>query len=225
MSPQNSFDPLKLWKSSEGKGLTSVIILDKEILYAETRPVSKMLSTSFPDSSLMWEPPTQQSIGVLLNFFLFIYFWRRERNRVWVGRGRERERDTESEAGSRLQSVSSEPKVGLELTNCEIMTWAKVGCLTNCATQAPWLVFFYSSTVYPKLHLHSCFCTHSLWRITALLSKEEIPSSISFHSFHNLGHNCWSLLPTLLKWPFSEGSHFRILPAMIFASFLCDLFP
>ena len=34
----------------------------------------------------------------------------------------EREGDTESEAGSRLQAVSMEPDVGLELTNCEIMT-------------------------------------------------------------------------------------------------------
>ena len=40
-----------------------------------------------------------------------------------MSRGRaEREEDTESEAGSRLQAVSTEPDVGLELTNCEIMT-------------------------------------------------------------------------------------------------------
>ena len=38
-------------------------------------------------------------------------------------RGRaEREGDTESEAGSRLRVASTEPDVGLELTNCEIMT-------------------------------------------------------------------------------------------------------
>ena len=34
----------------------------------------------------------------------------------------EREGDTESEAGSRLGVVSTGPNVGLELTNCEIMT-------------------------------------------------------------------------------------------------------
>lgn len=62
-------------------------------------------------------------------------------------------------------------------------------------------------TVHPKLHLHSYFCTHSLWRLTALQNREEISSSISLHSFHNLGHNCWSVLPTLPQWPFSEGSH------------------
>ena len=36
--------------------------------------------------------------------------------------GAERKRDTESEAGSRLQAVSTEPSVGLELMNLEIMT-------------------------------------------------------------------------------------------------------
>ena len=33
-----------------------------------------------------------------------------------------RERDIESEAGSRLQAVSTEPDMQLELTNREIMT-------------------------------------------------------------------------------------------------------
>ena len=37
-------------------------------------------------------------------------------------RERERERETESEAGSRLRAVSTEPDVGLEPTDCEIMT-------------------------------------------------------------------------------------------------------
>ena len=40
-----------------------------------------------------------------------------------MSRGRaEREGDTESEPGSRLQAVSTEPDVGLEHTNREIMT-------------------------------------------------------------------------------------------------------
>ena len=47
------------------------------------------------------------------------------------GGGVEREGDTESEAGSRFRAVSMEPDVGLELTNREIVTWAKVGCSTN----------------------------------------------------------------------------------------------
>ena len=36
--------------------------------------------------------------------------------------GRAREGDPESEAGSRLRAVSTEPDMGLELTNREIMT-------------------------------------------------------------------------------------------------------
>ena len=46
-------------------------------------------------------------------------------------RGRQRETQTESKAGSRLQAVSPEPGAGLELTNCEIMTGAKVRRLTD----------------------------------------------------------------------------------------------
>ena len=38
------------------------------------------------------------------------------------GGGAKGEGDPESEAGSRLRAVSTEPDVGLELTNCEIMT-------------------------------------------------------------------------------------------------------
>ena len=37
-------------------------------------------------------------------------------------RGRDREGGKESEPGSRLLAVSTEPDMGLEATNCEIMT-------------------------------------------------------------------------------------------------------
>ena len=52
---------------------------------------------------------------------MFIYFWERQRQNV-SGLGAEREGDTESEAGSGLWAVSTEPNVGLELMNHEIMT-------------------------------------------------------------------------------------------------------
>ena len=45
---------------------------------------------------------------------MFVYFG--------GGGGAEREGDTESETGSRLRAVSTEPDVGLELKNHEIMT-------------------------------------------------------------------------------------------------------
>ena len=66
---------------------------------------------------------------------MFIYFWDRERQSA--SRGQEkRGGDTEFEAGSGLWAVSTEPSEGLELTDHKIMTWAKVGRLTNRATQA-----------------------------------------------------------------------------------------
>ena len=74
-------------------------------------------------------------------FLTFIYFWDRERQSM--NRGRlEREGDTESETGSRLWAVSTEPDVGLELMDREIMIWAKVGRLTDWATQAPLMPIF-----------------------------------------------------------------------------------
>ena len=67
---------------------------------------------------------------------MFVYFWESKRQSV-SGGGAEREGDTESEAGSRLWAVSTDPNTGLEPTNCEIMTWAKVRRSTDWATQAP----------------------------------------------------------------------------------------
>ena len=50
--------------------------------------------------------------------------------------GADWEGDTESETDSRLWAVNTELDAGLAVTNCEIMTWAKVGRLTGWATQA-----------------------------------------------------------------------------------------
>ena len=66
-------------------------------------------------------------------FSMFIFFGEREIESV-SGRGAEREGDTESEADSRLRTpvpVSTEPDAGLEPISREIMTGAKIGCLTN----------------------------------------------------------------------------------------------
>ena len=51
---------------------------------------------------------------------MFIYFGKRETEREW-GEG-QRERETQSKGCSRLQAVSTEPNVGLEPTNREIVT-------------------------------------------------------------------------------------------------------
>ena len=90
-------------------------------------------------STFLLPGPLQQSISfipmcvfcfIFINiFFLNVYFFERG--------GDESEGDTESEAGSWLWAVSTEPNARLEPTNCEIMTGAKVGCLTEWAAQAP----------------------------------------------------------------------------------------
>ena len=54
-------------------------------------------------------------------FFLYVYLFMRDRDSM-SGGGVEREGDTESKGGSRLRAVNTEPDVGLELTNREIVT-------------------------------------------------------------------------------------------------------
>ena len=75
--------------------------------------------------------PIYKIFFLFKNIFLFIF--ERERQNMSRG-GAEREGDTESKADSRLWVVSTEPDVGLELRNHEIMTWAGVGCSTDWAT-------------------------------------------------------------------------------------------
>ena len=65
---------------------------------------------------------------------MFIYFWGKDRAQAGEGQP---ERETKSEAGSRLQAVSTEPDMELELTDREIMTWAEVRRSTDWATQVP----------------------------------------------------------------------------------------
>ena len=56
-----------------------------------------------------------------LFIYLFIYLFLREKQSTSRA-GAERKGDTESEAGFRLRAVSTEPDMGLELTDCKIMT-------------------------------------------------------------------------------------------------------
>ena len=61
---------------------------------------------------------------------MFIFEREQERERTSGGE-EDRAGDPESKAGFRLQAVNTQPDVGLEPTNCEIMTQAKVSHLTN----------------------------------------------------------------------------------------------
>ena len=72
---------------------------------------------------------------------MFIFERHRDIQGEW-GRA-EREGDTESEAGSSFWAVSTKPDAGLEILNCEIMTWAEVERKTDWATQAPLTLNFF----------------------------------------------------------------------------------
>ena len=73
---------------------------------------------------------------------MFIYFWERESGtEVWVGES-QKEGDTESEVGSTLWAIRTEPDMGLEFMDLEIMTWAEVGRPTDWATQVPHVSWF-----------------------------------------------------------------------------------
>ena len=74
------------------------------------------------------------------------------------------ETEHESEAGFRLWAVSTEPNIGLELTNREIMTWVEAGHLTDRATQAP----------------QQCNIFKSKGQIRILVSKELISPEPQF---------------------------------------------
>ena len=71
---------------------------------------------------------------------------------MWAGAEEgQREGDTELEAGSRLHVVSTEPNMGLKLTNYEIMSWAEIGHLTDWVTQAPrHFSFFFLSRLHTQ---------------------------------------------------------------------------
>ena len=89
----------------------------------------------------------------------------------------QREGDIESEAGSRLQAVSTEPDVGLQLTTCEIVTWAKVRPLTGWATQAPLCLFTLKDSV--RTHTHTHTHTHTCeWGRSRRRGRERILSRL-----------------------------------------------
>ena len=71
-------------------------------------------------------------LHVLFILFFKIFIFERESEHV----GRRAEREGRQRIRSGLCANSRDPDVGLELTNCEIKTWAKVRCSTDWATQA-----------------------------------------------------------------------------------------
>ena len=79
---------------------------------------------------VFWQPKLQSSY-LFSNFFI-IYLFLRDRETE-----HERERGREKKMQNLKQADSSEPDVGLELTNREFMTRAELGRLTDWVTQTP----------------------------------------------------------------------------------------
>ena len=119
-------------------------------------------------------------------FLMFIYSWERQSDRQSMSRGgAEREGDTEFEAGFRHWAVSTEPEVGLELMNLEIVTWAEVGRLTDWAIQAPPYKVFKRRA----LSLQNCKFTGTLkicntWGAWVAQSVKHL--TLGFSSSHDL---------------------------------------
>ena len=107
----------------------------------------------------------------------------RERQNMSRG-GAERGGDTESEAGSRLWAVSTEPNVELELTNCEIMTWAEAGRLTIWATQVPQACDSWSQGCEFKPHIrHGAYLNWSKIGATGWLSQLSVQHDLEVRDF------------------------------------------
>ena len=64
-----------------------------------------------------------------------MFIFETERDREWMGEG-QTERETQNPKQAPGSELSAQSK-GLKPRNREIMTWAKVGHLTDWATQAP----------------------------------------------------------------------------------------
>ena len=100
---------------------------------AELEPKNCEITTWAEIKSLNRLPYWATQATLLFFNVLFIF----ERDKAWAGEGERRERGggRGSEVGSALRAAG--PTVGLKLTNCEIVTWAKGSRSTDWATQAP----------------------------------------------------------------------------------------
>ena len=131
-------------------------------------------------------------------FLMFVYFWERERERTSEG-GAERKGDTESKAGSRPWAVSTEPDMGLEITNHEIMTWAKVGHSTDWAIQAPQI----GSISIPVLDM-SCVETGIIERVYSRYRAQPKQRQVGKRRcVAHSGNSKWSYLAT--QWLHAEN--------------------
>ena len=137
---------------------------------------------------------TCQTLSFLLILFkklkrILMFIFERDRDRAWAGQGqRESETQNQKQApGSRLQAVSIEPDVGLELSNGEIVTWAQIRCSTDWATQVPLLVLFFK--LKHSWHTMLTCLSLNLWPQTP---REPLAQPANSATFPQLVH--WAAL-------------------------------
>ena len=80
--------------------------------------------------------------------------------------------DTGSEAGSRLWAVSTEPNMGLELTNCEITTWAEVSTYLTEPPMYPKSTSFKVKRLRPRKIIRPV--GNKAWTPTQVSSNHEV---------------------------------------------------
>ena len=138
----------------------------------------------------VWVVPSVGHPTLFFFFNVYFSFWQRRRWRQSMsGGGAKREGDAESEAGSRLWAVSTEPDTGLELTDCEIMTWAEVGRSTDWATQAPLQLLISAQVVISQFVTWSPMSGFALtaWNLLGMLSL-SVFLSVSLSLFPSPAH-------------------------------------
>ena len=150
----SNMNTLKTWSGIKREGCDQAYSLstlyvwqcrkeEQSLKFIESFQLFVLIYFSFFKSISYFISLPNWNFSSLKKFFFNIYLFLRDRERRSMsGGGAEREKETQSEAGCRLWAVSTEPDEGLEPTNCEIMTWAKVWCSTDWAIQAPQLKFF-----------------------------------------------------------------------------------
>ena len=111
-----------------------------------------------------------------LNVYLFLI---EKQKTAWMGGGAKREGDTESEAGSRLWAVSTEPDTGPKLTDCEVITWAKVIPYGQSHPGTPVLSFLWPASVILALPITYWCCVLSPQYSFYTLSSPMYPSDLS----------------------------------------------
>ena len=151
---------------------------------------------------------------------MFTYYFQREREREREreererpsasGKGAEKERESVSRGGAergrhriqrRLRALSCQPNNGLEPINCEIITWTKVGCSTNWATQVPPFVLFLKFHTWAKTYIH-LFLTDLTSLSIILFSSIHVVANgkISFSWLSNIPLHIYTTSSLSIHW-------------------------